>query len=75
MAKEKRKRGDDSDDAGERKSEALGGGSRILPSMIKNKIKRRSPREAQAREKIREAAQGSGARCGHRKSSRTLAKW
>ena len=36
---EKRKR-DDSDDAGERKAETLSCSSRILSSMIKNKIKR-----------------------------------
>ena len=37
--KEKRKR-DDSDDAGEGKAETLRGSSRIMSSMIKNKIKR-----------------------------------
>ena len=37
--KEKRKR-DDSDDPGERKAETLRGSSRIMSSMIKNKIKR-----------------------------------
>ena len=51
MAKEKRKRDDDSDDAGERKAKTSSGGARILPSTIKNKIKRTEVHAKLKREK------------------------